>query len=94
MLDGERFKFGKEVNDLQVRVVKDEEKEEEGRRYVFDFKQKVGYFRYCQQNEILLKKCQNFNFLMIIKFFLGRERCFGNLKYNLYFNFFIYFEID
>lgn len=55
MLDGERFKFGKEVNDLQARVVKDEEKEEEGRRYVFDFKQKVGYFRYCQQNEMLLK---------------------------------------
>lgn len=48
MLDGERSKLGKEVNDLQARVAKDEEKEEEGRRHAFDLKQKVGYLRYCQ----------------------------------------------
>lgn len=29
------------------------------------------------------KYCQNFNFSVVIKFFLGRERCFGNLKDNL-----------
>lgn len=42
MLDSERSKLGKEVVDLQARVAKDEEKEEEGRRHAFDLKQKVG----------------------------------------------------
>lgn len=40
------------------------------------------------------KYCQNFNFSVVIKFFLGRERCFGNLKDNLQFNFYIHFETD
>jgi rootletin len=41
MLDSERSKLGKEVVDLQARVSRDEEKEEEGRRHAFDLKQKV-----------------------------------------------------
>ena len=41
MLDGERSKLGKEVEDLQVRVARDEEKEEESRKTSFDLKQKV-----------------------------------------------------
>ena len=42
MLDGERSKLGKEVCDLQVRVSRDEEKEEESRKTSFDLKQKVS----------------------------------------------------
>ena len=41
MLDGERSKLGKEVGELQVRVARDEEKEEEARKASFDLKQKV-----------------------------------------------------
>lgn len=41
MLDGERSKLGKEVTELQVRVARDEEKEEEARKTSFDLKQKV-----------------------------------------------------
>ena len=44
MLDGERSKLGKEVADLQTRVARDEEKEEESRRTSFDLKQKVCRF--------------------------------------------------
>jgi hypothetical protein len=42
MLDSERSKLGKEVGDLQLRVARDEEKEEEARRTSFDLKQKVS----------------------------------------------------
>ncbi len=41
MLDGERHKLGSEVNDLQVRVSRDEEKEEESRKENFGLKQRV-----------------------------------------------------
>ena len=41
MLDGERNKLGQEVSDLQNRVARDEEKEEESRRENFGLKQKV-----------------------------------------------------
>lgn len=41
MLDGERNKLGQEVGDLQNRVARDEEKEEESRRENFGLKQKV-----------------------------------------------------
>ena len=41
MLDGERNKLGQEVGDLQGRVARDEEKEEESRRENFGLKQKV-----------------------------------------------------
>lgn len=44
MLDSERSKLGKEVVDLQARVSRDEEKEEEGRRHAFDLKQKVRFY--------------------------------------------------
>lgn len=44
-LDGERNKLGKEVSDLQSRVARDEEKEEEARRTSFDLKQKVNLTR-------------------------------------------------
>ena len=49
MLDSERSKLGKEVVDLQARVAKDEEKEEEGRRHAFDLKQKVGVVVFLNQ---------------------------------------------
>lgn len=44
MLDGERNKLDKEVTELQTRVAKDEEKEEEARKTSFDLKQKVGEY--------------------------------------------------
>jgi len=40
-LDSERSKLGREVIDLQNRVARDEEKEDESRRHQFDLKQKV-----------------------------------------------------
>lgn len=43
MLDGERNKLNSEVNDLQNRVARDEEREEESRRESFGLKQKVRY---------------------------------------------------
>ena len=57
MLDSERSKLGKEVVDLQARVAKDEEKEEEGRRHAFDLKQKVGvvvFFNWLHNDRITL----------------------------------------
>jgi len=45
MLDGERNKLGQEVGELQVRVARDEEKEDESRRENMGLKQKVG----CQE---------------------------------------------
>lgn len=41
LLDGERNKLGQEVAELQVRVQRDEEKDEESRRENFGLKQKV-----------------------------------------------------
>ncbi len=43
-LDGERNKMGQQVNELQRRVAKDEEKEEEARKENFGLKQKVKKF--------------------------------------------------
>lgn len=43
MLDGEKTKLNSEVNDLQNRVARDEEREEESRKESFGLKQKVGY---------------------------------------------------
>lgn len=42
MLDGEKSKLCTEVNDLQTRVAKDEEREEENRKENFGLKQKVS----------------------------------------------------
>ena len=42
LLDSERNKLGGEVNDLQVRVARDEEKEDEARKENFGLKQKVS----------------------------------------------------
>ena len=42
MLDGERNKLGQEVVDLQGRVARDEEKEEESRKENFGLKQRVS----------------------------------------------------
>ncbi len=39
LLDGERNKLGSEVNELQTRVARDEEKEEESRKENFGLKQ-------------------------------------------------------
>ena len=47
LMDGERNKLGQEVAELQVRIQRDEEKEEESRRENFVLKQKVGYKVYC-----------------------------------------------
>ena len=47
LLDSERNKLGGEVNDLQVRVARDEEKEDEARKENFGLKQKVS--RFCLQ---------------------------------------------
>lgn len=41
MLDGEKTKLNSEVNDLQNRVARDEEREEESRKESFGLKQKV-----------------------------------------------------
>lgn len=42
MLEGEKAKLISEVNDLQNRVARDEERDEENRRENFSLKQKVG----------------------------------------------------
>ena len=42
MLDGERNKLGQEVGELQVRVTKDEEREEDARKENLGLKLKVG----------------------------------------------------
>ena len=42
MLDGEKTKLCTEVNELQTRVSRDEEREEESRKENFGLKQKVG----------------------------------------------------
>ena len=42
LLDSERSKLGGEVNDLQARVARDEEKEEEARKENFGLKQRVS----------------------------------------------------
>ena len=44
LLDGERNKLGQEVNELQNRVARDEEKEEESRKENFGLKQRVCMF--------------------------------------------------
>lgn len=41
MLDGEKTKLNSEVNDLQNRVARDEEREEESRKESFGLKQRV-----------------------------------------------------
>ena len=43
MLDGEKTKLCTEVNELQTRVARDEEREEENRKENFGLKQKVSY---------------------------------------------------
>jgi len=42
MLDSERAKLGSEVDDLQNRVARDEERDEENRRESFGLKQKAS----------------------------------------------------
>ena len=42
MLDGEKNKLCTEVNELQNRVVRDEEREEDSRKENFGLKQKVS----------------------------------------------------
>ena len=44
MLDGEKTKLCTEVNELQTRVSRDEEREEESRKENFGLKQKVSVF--------------------------------------------------
>ena len=50
LLDGERNKLGQEVNELQNRVARDEEKEEESRKENFGLKQRVYMFVNCRCN--------------------------------------------
>ena len=69
MLDGERNKLGQEVGELQVRVARDEEKEDESRRENMGLKQKVGLTRFnklpsrtkpqtaCEQGSLWLIEC-------------------------------------
>ena len=57
LLDGERNKLGQEVNELQNRVARDEEKEEESRKENFGLKQRVCYI-----NWLTLKSCRNLVF--------------------------------
>ena len=50
MLDGEKTKLNSEVNDLQNRVARDEEREEEARKESFGLKQKVSKWSKCGTN--------------------------------------------
>ena len=50
MLDGEKTKLNSEVNDLQNRVARDEEREEEARKESFGLKQKVSKWCKCGTN--------------------------------------------
>ena len=54
MLDGEKTKLNSEVNDLQNRVARDEEREEEARKESFGLKQKVSSWSKCSTNPALV----------------------------------------